>query len=311
MMAPERRPPLRKAPLFTAREVWWTMLATVSVCYLAVHTFLPEWLDDLTPTNTRIVEQHNGQLQRPAVRQTDDIKALQSSVAQLQLDLAKVKTELAGGSGEARALAAKVSALEQRPATLAEGENAAAVPASTNNSSQSLAQSAPARVTPPAAEPALATVNAASELPAAAPVAATKIINAPAAAPISATAGTAPPGTAASGTKPLETGSLADPAPLDFGPAIVKRPAKPIGVQISSASSVENLRESWASLSTAHAATLQNMQPLYIAKGSANDPAFDLVAGPVKSRGEALKLCKSLAAEGVACKVGAFEGSAF
>ena len=50
------------------------------------------------------------------------------------------------------------------------------------------------------------------------------------------------------------------------------------------------------------------MQPRVTASGNAANPNFDLIAGPVKSRAEATKLCKALAAQNVPCKVGTYAG---
>lgn len=287
------------------------MFAALSACYLSVHAFAPEWLDDFTPGNRQTGQPQDVQVLRAASRAVGEIRALQNNVAQIQLDLAKIKTELAGTADTAQSLAQKVSALEQRPAAVAQSEVpapvAAAVPAAEPPNTSAPNASAPSTAASAVAE--AGSLNDVQTSAALAPAPSPKIINAAptAAAPLS---GTPSAPLSLNTAQQLETGSLAEPAAIDFGPAVVKKPAKPAGLQISSAASVDGLRENWANLSSNNADTLQNMQPLYVAKGPPNNPAFDLVAGPVKSRAEAQKLCKALAARGVACKVGTFEGSA-
>jgi hypothetical protein len=113
----------------------------------------------------------------------------------------------------------------------------------------------------------------------------------------------------------LETGSVTTaPKPatdvISFGPAVVKPAPKPVGVKISTGASLDSLRLSWSMLAEKHGDTLKSMEARYVTSGDAQNPTYDLVAGPLKSKSEANKVCKSLAAKGVPCSVGPFGGEA-
>jgi hypothetical protein len=63
-------------------------------------------------------------------------------------------------------------------------------------------------------------------------------------------------------------------------------------------------------LSEKHGDTLSRLEPRYTSAGDALNPTYDLVAGPIKSKTEATKVCKALTAKGVPCTVGTFTGDA-
>jgi hypothetical protein len=63
-------------------------------------------------------------------------------------------------------------------------------------------------------------------------------------------------------------------------------------------------------LADRHSEALKNLEPRFIARGDEAAPTFDLIAGPIKSRADALKVCKALASKNVPCKVGDFLGEA-
>lgn len=111
---------------------------------------------------------------------------------------------------------------------------------------------------------------------------------------------------AAKAAAPKTVAAAADP--IDFGTPVVKPAAKPVGVQISSGASVDSLRLSWSLLSDRHADALKNLEARYVARGDEASPTYDLIAGPIKSKSEAQKVCKALAARNVPCKVGDFSG---
>jgi hypothetical protein len=279
--------PLRKAPLFTPYVVIWTTFGALSLGLLGVLGLAPELLADLKPTWT-ITDPQSNQGQRAAARLAADINALKDSVAKIQLDLAKVKTEVAAQGEQDKLVAAQVTALEVRA-----------------SAGTSLATTTATVVTPEQ--------QAAAAVPTAAPAAGTP---APARAPkvINADAATAPAPTPQNGAA-LETGSVATAAkalndPISFGPAVVKAAPQPMGVKISTGASADSLRLSWSLLSEKHGDTLRGLEARFVTGGDAQNPNYDLIAGPIKSKAEASKLCKALTAKGVACSVGAFAGEA-
>ena len=301
--------PFRKTPLFTPYVVVWAMFGALSFGYLSILALAPEWLEDLRPSGMTADPQNN-QGQRAAARLASDVNGLQNSVAQIQLDLAQIKTDLETQSDRGKSVEGKVGAIEQKltPNPAIEAAAPQAVPAETPvPAAAAVATGDAPQQTSSVATTTLTTSEIATAI--AAPVN-DPVVSETAAQPTVLNA--APPAPAAA----LETGSV-NKAPktagadaISFGPAIVKPAAKPLGVQISSGASVDSLRLSWSLLSDKHGDTLKNMQPRVVASGDEANPSFNLVAGPVKSRVEAAKVCKALAARNVPCKIGAFAGEA-
>jgi len=116
---------------------------------------------------------------------------------------------------------------------------------------------------------------------------------------------------------PIVTGSVDVPAKpaakkaaeaISFGPAVVKPAPKPIGLIIGTDTSVDALRLSWSMLSESHADKLKKYKARIAENGDFSNPNFNLVAGPVKTKAEAMRICKDLQAQQVSCKVGEFKG---
>lgn len=319
MTAPASSTPIRKAPLFTPYVVVWSMFGMLSLGLLGVIGLAPEWLDDLKPTWT-VADPHSNQGQRAAARLAADLNAVKDSVAKIQFDLAKVKTDVASQSDQNKTVSAQVTALEQRvstsstvaksglpavpapPAATPEQQAQAATDVQSTVAQATVAQATVVTSMPPTT-PALTAPNLTTPAPARTP----KVINADAAA--------APPAPAIKNGSALETGSVngAAKAPADaisFGPAVVKAAPQPMGVKISSGASADSLRLSWSLLAEKHGDALKGLQARYVTGGDAQNPNYDLVAGPIKSKAEAAKVCKALSAKGVPCTVGAFGGDA-
>lgn len=276
---PTQHHTIRKAPLFTPYVLLWTTFGALSLGMLMVLGLAPDWLDDLRPASV-IFDPQSNQGQRAAARVAADVNALKDSVAQIQLDLSKVKTDVVSQGEQQKAVSAQVTSLEARIASTqpAERIDAAAPPAE------------------PATISAQATTIAKPAAPA--PARTPKVINAEA----SANAG-------------LETGSVTAAAKssadaISFGPAVVKAAPKPVGIKLSSGASVDSLRLSWSLLAEQHGDALKSLEARYETGGDASNPSYDLVAGPIKSKAEAAKVCKALAAKGVPCTVGPFAGDA-
>lgn len=103
----------------------------------------------------------------------------------------------------------------------------------------------------------------------------------------------------------------AEPQALSFGPAVVKPEPKPFAVQLASGGSIDDIRSSWQRLSGENADALSKLTPRFTSTATdAAGPTFDLVAGPVKTAADARRICKSLAARGIDCKVATFSGDA-
>lgn len=304
MTKPHVRIPFRQRdiftrPIFNRYTLGWSVLGTLSVAYIGILVFAPDWLDDLTPAATANPQSNQGQ--RAAARLASNVGNLRESVSQIQLELSKVKTDQEGFAERQNTFATQVTGLEQKLATLAQNKIEAVAPAAANSApSNQAAVDAPTSLSPeptpaaaaPAAEPATTpAVQGNAQQP--------KLIN----ANKSVTTGTL-----AAGDTPKGQVTTAAASAIDFGPAVVKPAPKPMGIKISSGASIDALRLSWSLLAERHGDTLKNLQPRYTAGGDAQNPSFELIAGPLKSTADAKKACKALAAKNVPCQVGAFAG---
>ena len=292
--------PLRRRPIFTPYVFGWIMAGTVATGYFAILLTAPDLLEDLAPGGIYISEPQDNQGQRAAARLASDVRALRDSIAQVQLDLSKVKTDVANQGDRERTLTAQLGALETK---LSAAESARAIETATprDPSRPPAGASAPhdaiETIAPPPAADKAAPQQEASGSPQQ-----PKLINADTLVT----------------SVPLETGSVTTAAKavaksgdaISFGPAIVRPAAKPIGVQISSGSSIDSLKLSWSLLADRHADALKNLQARYVETGDPAAPNFDLIAGPNKSKSESARVCKALAAKNIPCKVGDFAGDA-
>ena len=294
MTKPHTQVPLRQRPIFTRSVVFWTTLGALSAGYLGILLLAPDWLDDLKPTSATLDPQSNHG-QRAAARLASDINGLRDSVSQIQMDLAKIKTEVQGGLERDRSLAGQVAALEQKIASSRDNKIEAAAPPSDGTPAPT--------AKPNPANPEIIQADVAAP-PAAAPaVTEAKVFN-------------GAPNTS------ITTGQIVDPATvnppastvtaaaggIDFGTAVVKPAPKPLGVKLSSGDSIDALRLSWSLLAERHGDALKNLQARYVAAGDPKNPSYHLIAGPIKSTAAAKKLCKTLAANNIPCTPGDFAG---
>ena len=297
-------PTLRRSPLFTPYVVVWTTVGVLSLGYLTILGLAPEWLDDLRPASV-ISDPQSNQGQRAAARLAQDVNALRDSVAQIQLEMAQVKTTVASYGERDKGVTEQLATIEQRLSVQQPATAADAAGSTPQASAAPVAEAAPPEQ-PRAKSIVLAELmqDKPAEIAVATPGAPVlpKVINGDQLV-----------------AKSVETGSVGAPAKptvnaaadaISFGPAVVKPAPKPIGVKISSGRSLDGLRLNWGLLTEKHSEALNKLEPRYTSSGDPQNPTFDLVAGPIKSRAEAAKVCKSLAAQNVPCSVGAFGGEA-
>ncbi|MFN0219201.1 MAG: SPOR domain-containing protein [Hyphomicrobium sp.] len=280
--------PRRSIPVFTPYVVIWTMFGMLSLGYMSIAGMAPDWLDDLSPAS-RAIEAQNAQ---PEIDVAVEIGALRDGVAQLQDDMARIKADVETSVTRQASLETQVATIDQRLAGQSnastqspDGRDGAAPPQMPKLiNADDAAPAAPALETGSVGKISAAAAKAAKPAPVAATVAASP---APVAPPV-----------------------IQQPADVAFGPAVVKPAPKQTGLQIASANSIENLRVNWAVLTENYGTELQNLEPRYATKGDPANPSYDLVVGPMKSKAEAIKACKALAAKSVPCKVGDFIGNA-
>lgn len=316
----------------------WALTALAAAGYLALAATKPDMLADLS-----------GVAHRAAVSATPDAAAgasreeqgLRDTISRLQAEVTRLTSNVIASEERASQLAEKLAALET-PATAAVAAASEAKPTTTAAAAlagkfvdQAPAPAPAAAATEKkagAAKPGAQVADAGRTAPARASDAATgtaapgglKVINQ------AANPGAAPgPGAGASA---IETGSITPPpasavaapapapaqppgaaaaseAPISFGAAVVTPAPRPVGVQIANGQSVDALRLSWTML-TEQNDSLRSLQPRYTNRAGADGESFDLVAGPIKTTAQAKRVCRSLEARGVGCRIANFEGNA-
>lgn len=358
----------------------WGLLALLAAAYLTALAVRPDLVSEVIPIFQH-GEPEGNQGQRAMSKALAEVQGLRQSVSQVQLDVARLKTEMSVNQARETLVDNRLAEIERKiggGASLAEASASAPPPAFASSAvtgatlpavapSRASAGEPPAPTATPAAKTAsdvlsketrapaapkpvkVVTIPKAGSEAAAATAAAIetgsigratsttsvvpKLLNAPTDSPPAAGAATAAQAAsapakaiasaqtstqtvsrAAASAAPSAVGAAGDAkaaALVNFGPAVVTPAAAPVGVKISNGPSLEALRLSWSQLADRHSAQLGKLQPRYAARIPDNhgaDPTFDLIAGPVKSEAEAKKLCKTLAAKGVACEIRTFSG---
>jgi hypothetical protein len=294
MTKPATDKPVRRKRQLTSYTIVWSLLGALGLSYLGVALFEPAWLGDLTPESSH----HEIETQNALADISNDIAGIRSSIANLQLDVAAVKGDLTSQTEQTHQLASQLSALEDKVRlgqTQVASVAADDTPATDQKDEESSKHDGKA-----------AKEQEASSKPPAKPV---KIINAAPkdSSPIETGSVTPPkkPKVAKARTKPVK----AKAEVINFGPAVVKPAPAAIGIEIGSAPSVGGLRLSWSQI-IAHNAELQDLQARYAETDDPANPGYNLIAGPLKSRAEAKRICQDLIARYQTCRIGEFKGEA-
>ncbi|MET0407693.1 MAG: SPOR domain-containing protein [Hyphomicrobium sp.] len=249
-------------------SVIWAAIGAVGLGYLGVAFFAPQFLPDLSGGRAHLSESS-------VLKMSADVDSLKSSLTRLELDVSSVKSEVAAQATQTQTLSTQLTELDDKVRLAQAPASASATAAAqvAQDASQSGTDAGPAD--PADAGPAPA-----------------KVINAPRVG------------------APIETGSVKTKTdqPISFGPAVVKPAPHIIGIQLATDPSVDGLRVTWGALSQIHADQLGQLKARYADIGTATSPNFGLIAGPIKSKAEARKICKELAAQSVSCKVSDFKG---
>lgn len=290
-------PPLPPGPgaarrkLFTPYVATWSVLGGVAALCLGYAIIAGEPASHLSADDPRF-----------ASMIARDLNGLKDSLSEVRMELSKLKTDLAGQDAQGRLLSAQLTALELKIAGQSGaadgGVQAGASPQA--DSGETLNARAPDPDTVPAAPQKPRLVNGDGSIN----------LDTAALETGSVTGGAKTAGKTVAKAAKQEGQAAVKPAAeaVDFSKAVVTPEVSPVGVQISSGASVDSLRLSWSLLSDRHSEALKNLEPRFVARGDEEAPTFDLIAGPIKSRTDALKVCKALAAKGVPCKVGDYVG---
>ncbi len=271
MTKPANDKPTRRKSSSTPYAAAWFVLGAAGLGYLGVAFFAPQLLPDLSGGRS---PEHLAET--TIMKMSADVDGVKSSLTRVELDVAGVKADVAAQATQMQSLSAQINALDDK-VRLGQQQTSSANPTS---------EAAPN-------VPAFASGASQAEVADNAP-APTKIINAPRVG------------------APIETGSVDKPTSgtqaISFGPAVVKPAPKPVGIQLATDPSVDGLRITWGALAQTHADQLGKLTARYADLGTAASPNFGLIAGPVKTKAEAKKLCKELSAQSVSCKVSEFKG---
>jgi hypothetical protein len=272
MTKPANDKPTRRKASSTPYATAWFVLGAAGLGYLGVAFFAPHLLPDLSGGRSSL---HLAET--TVMKVSTDVDSLKSSLTKLQLDVASVKADVAAQASQTQSLSAQLTALDDKVRL---------GPQQTSSSADS-----PSQATPNVPAFASGASQAEAVDGSASP---TRIIN----------------GSPQVGA-PIITGSVDKPSgakAISFGPAVVKPAPKPVGIQLATDPSVDSLRITWSALAQTHADQLGTLTARYADLGNATNPNFGLIAGPVKSKAEAKKLCKELSAQSVTCKISEFKG---
>lgn len=282
--------PMRRNTGATPYAAIWFTLGAAGLGYLCIAFLAPHILPDFS--GGRVAERMLGETQ--VMKVSADVEGLKSSLERLQIEVDSVKANAAAHQTQTDQLSAHLAALDEkvRGQDTAKTASAAPLPPPTPDvpdfaSGASQAQAAPS------GPPATKVINAAPKVG--------PQVGPPVAQPVGAPIVT---GSISKGTQTANAGDA-----ISFGPAVVKPAPKPIGIQIATDSSVDGLRITWSTLAQVHAEQLGTLSPRYADLGTAANPSFGLIAGPIKSKADAKKLCKELAAQSISCKISDFKGA--
>ncbi len=260
------------------------MLGGLGLGYLGSAFFAPQLLPDLSGGRAHFAES-------TVLKVSADVEGLKSSMTKLELDIANVRSDVNAQTSQTQTLSTQLTALDDNVRLMQSPAEATPVDAKPQAAADTGTQSgdvpAFAAAAPQAQEQQAQDADSGP--------APTKIIN-------------SQPRVGA----PIETGSVNTTAankPISFGPAVVKPAPKPIGIQLATDPSVDGLRITWGALSQIHVGQLSRLKARYADLGTATNPNFGLIAGPIKSKAEAKKLCKELSAQSVSCKVSEYRGA--
>lgn len=265
----------------------WLVLAGLAIAYISALATRPDLVAAYLPD----LRGESGESSLRGV----DVATMRATITQLNEELAQAKTNVAAGEARMAMLTSRVAELEAAqnpPAAVAAAPAVAPAPAPVAEAPASIIARKFADSKPAADAAAVAEAKPAPVTPAV-------IAKAPVAS-----------------AEHIETGSIAatrtaaPAAPISFGPAVVKPASQPFGLQLGRASTPDALRITWGLITEQNAATLKGLSPHYTAASDAADASLNLIAGPIKTKAEAVKTCNALQAKGINCKVAAFQGDA-
>jgi hypothetical protein len=296
-------PPVRPARRISGYLVFWVLLATAAVGYLAVAAMKPDLIV------ARLAPGSEQQLAEPSAadRRTselaDELLMLRRWLTDLQRDFAETRATVLQHASTERSLADKVATIEDRLAaqdTKAEApraeagapERPAGTKSSASLSTEQVLKAMSAPETPPPAPPAQ------------------KMAAAPKPTPPAPATSKAPAVRDATPAAPISTGTIPATPPPASAKATAPAPQRTLGIELSGGESLEALRSGWDQLSRQHTQTLRGLSARYRTAVQGEEQPLRLVAGPFANQADANRVCAELRSKQVACRIGAFTGNA-
>lgn len=275
----------------------WAMLAVGAVAYLALLAYPQQAAAPPAPETAKVdpvkvspvkVNPVKVDPDKAAPATAKDLAEVRGSLTEVRKDVTQLQDAVGEHASTERVLQSRVTALEERVATIEPGQPppaTAPTPKATDKSARKLPDA-------PTADAA----DRSKEEP-------------PATPPVKASAPPPPP------PAPIETGSITSKTSktskndIVFGEAIVTPAAqKDFAVQLAAGPSLQVLRQSWGRLIERHGRSLAALKPRVVAPRSEGG-IYRLLAGPVSSKADADRICAQLGGGPKACFVTAYAGS--
>jgi hypothetical protein len=315
--------------------LFWAMLASLALGYLAVLTLKPELVGSVglradavaMATAPGAVSTHSPSTVSTAAA-SGEIETLRQTVARIETDLADMKAMIATGEERDRAILARLPNIEGAPVAAAPAATSPIVTGSIGGRADApvagVASAEPGTAADKTAD-AHASATAAGDTAPAPKGDARRVASAP---PLKGAVDAGGPSPARDKTPDARKKHAAAPAhpeasaeivpsftaavtpapPPAAAPKIISR-ANSYGVQLASGPSLDTLRISWALLNDRHSSLLKGLEPRY---ASTNDPDANmaLLAGPMPTAEAAARVCANLRAKRITCSVVSFDGKA-
>jgi SPOR domain len=259
----------------------WALMGVGALAYLVLLALQPH--HQAAQTRAQVTEPDPSQAIRALAKTTVEMGTMRRNLTEIQKDVAHLKEAVVEREVNEKAVTARLTAVEERLATLpppgAEpADSAAPAKAKVSERHQRRAQE----------RTAARAVNVPQESPAHA-------------APAPSSKDDGPP-------VPLVTGSIAAKEEITFGEPVVTRAGpSAFAIQLAAGPSLQGLRQSWSQLRERHGA-LAVLEPRVIPPRSQGG-AYRLLAGPFASRADADRVCTELGVGRNGCHVTNYAGT--
>jgi TolA-binding protein len=256
----------------------WALLAAAALAYLGLLAFHPIQGTQVRP---QVAEPDPGQAMRALAKTTVEMGTMRRNLSEIQKDVADLREASADRDAKDKTVATRLTAVEERLATLHPSSESADTPPSKAKVSERHQ-----RKTAPMVR--VITVPQDGAAPAPTPQSPSVKDDGP---PV-----------------PLETGSIAPKEEITFGEPVVTR-AGPVAfaVQLAAGPSLQGLRQSWGQLRERHG-SLAALEARVVPPRSDGGP-YRLLAGPFATKADADRVCTEMGVGRNGCYVTTYIGT--